>query len=147
MLSIESLTLQQSSRSIGEVWKVDNPRSLSLNIQAGSQDQLKKLLDLAISELERVFAGKNLTWSHPEGSVVNSEMSGTMGSFQLDYMLGSQELVERRNQLLQDGYQLNETSAFGLEDYDVYEHVETGDKKRLYPKTAELKDHGDNPFM
>lgn len=147
MLSIESLTLQRSSRRIGEVRKVENPRSLNLNIQASSQEQLKKLLDLAISELERAFAGKDLTWSYPEGSVVNSEVSGTMGSFCLEYMLGSPALVECRNQLLQDGYQRNESAAFSLADYDVYEHAETGDKKRLYHKTAEVKDHTDNQFL
>ncbi|RRV28591.1 hypothetical protein EGJ23_04210 [Pseudomonas sp. o96-267] len=117
---------------------------MNLSIQANSEEQLRKLLDLAISELDRIFKGKHHTWATEEGAVVEAKVDGTMGSFHLGYMLGTPALVECRSQLLKDGYRLQESTAFGLDDFDVYEHPETGDTKRLYHNPAKVTDHRAN---
>lgn len=122
---------------------MDRPRALTLSVQANSAEQLRKLLELAIYELDRATGGSSKAWAAHEGEVVTGEVMGTMGSYRFDYMLGSPAFIELRNKLLEDGYQ--EVATFGLEDYDLYQHPQTKHCLRLYFNPAELRDHEENP--
>ncbi|MDD0843370.1 hypothetical protein [Pseudomonas sp. Gutcm_11s] len=122
---------------------MDKPRSLNLSIRSGSSEQLRKLLELALYELDRAVHGNSsLAWAAAEGEVISGAVEGTMGSYRFDYLLGTPELVECRKQLLDDGFKLATVRDLSF-DYDLYEHPESKQKKRLYFDPVEIKDHED----
>jgi hypothetical protein len=122
---------------------MDRPRALTLSIQANNAEQLRKLLELALYELDCAIGESSKTWAAREGEVVAGEVTGTMGRYRFDYMLGSPAFVECRKKLLEEGYQ--EEATFGLDDYDLYRHPETGHGLRLYFNPAEVRDHEESP--
>ncbi|WP_405119229.1 hypothetical protein [Pseudomonas leptonychotis] len=118
---------------------------MNLSIRANSDAQLHKLLELALFELDRAVHGDNrLVWASSEGEVVTGSTEGTMGSYRFDYLLGTPELVECREKLLEDGFQLSTVRDLSF-DYDLYEHPESNQKKRLYFNPAEIREHEEGP--
>lgn len=117
-------------------------RSLTLSIEANSEEELDKLLEMAVFELAqaRKLGSPHHLLDREDGEVVSFELSGTMGGYKLLYALGCPEIVELRNQLLTDGYQLATEPDWVLGRFAVYAHPD-GREMRLHINPPAITEH------
>lgn len=124
-------------------------RTLTITVEGKSDEHLRKLLELALFDLGKLQAD---TWNRPEGESIPLCMAGDMGSYRLEYKLGSHALIAAHERLIEQGYKWIETTDWKNDNYSVYEHS-TLPPLRLYLNSAQtrehdLEDHEDNciPF-
>lgn len=77
------------------------PRALTITLEAKSDEHLRKLLELALFDLDKV---RENAWPLPPGSSVPASMKGDMGSYQLEYKVGTHELIAEHQKLIEEGY-------------------------------------------
>lgn len=111
--------------------------SLTINVEGKSAAHLKKLLELALFELEEL---QESSWHKHEGDCLPLQMSGDLGSYRLEYKLGSQALIDAQAELIASGYRRTEVTDFRSNNYSVFEHDEKL-PMRLYLKTALVVEH------
>lgn len=116
---------------------MSNPRALTINIEAISAEHLRKLLELALFDLDKL---KEAAWSEDEGESIPLSMAGDMGSYRLEYKLGTHALIAEHQSLLGQGYTKIETSSWRKDNYSLYEHAEKA-PVRLYLTSAQLTSH------
>lgn len=111
--------------------------SLTINVEGKSAEHLKKLLELALFELQEL---QQRTRRKREGDTLPLQMSGDMGSYTLEYKLGSHALVAAQADLIAQGYQKIDTTEWRTENYSVFEH---DDKPpvRLYLESIRVEEH------
>lgn len=112
-------------------------RSITLNAEGKSSEHLKKLLELALFDLQET---EKSTGYKTAGDCLPVSMSGDMGSYTLEYKLGSHALTTAQAELVAQGYQKTDVSDKGAEDYAVFEH---DDKPpvRLYLESVQIGEH------
>jgi hypothetical protein len=68
------------------------------------------------------------------------QMSGDMGSYTLEYKLGSHALVAAQADLIAQGYRKTDVTEWRTENYSVFEH---DDKPpvRLYLDSVQIGEH------
>lgn len=116
---------------------MSNPRALTLNIEAVSDEHLRKLLELALFDLSKINESSR---SVEEGDSLLLSMDGDMGGYKLEYKLGTHALIEQHQKLLDRGYQRVETTELRTENYSLYEHV-SEPALRLYLTSAQITNH------
>ncbi|WP_410481723.1 hypothetical protein ACJ70E_08770 [Pseudomonas plecoglossicida] len=114
-----------------------NPRSLTITVEAKSDEHLRKLLDLAVFDLSKMH--ENLR-AEAEGGSIPLTMAGDMGSYRLDYHLGSHAFIAAHRNLIEQGYSLVETTDWKTDDYSLYQHAENP-PLRLYLNSALIGEH------
>lgn len=116
---------------------MSNPRSLTITIEAISDEHLRKLLELAIFDLSKI---QENTWDMKEGASIPLTMTGDMGNYRLEYQLGSHEFIAAHRNLIEQGYSLVETTDWKTNGYSVYQHAENP-PLRLYLTSAQIGEH------
>lgn len=113
-------------------------RALTIEIEAKSDEHLRKLLEMALFDLDKLQ--KDVAWLRDEGEAVPTSMAGDMGCYQLEYKLGSHALIAAHKELVEQGYRKVETTEWKTDNYSVYEHTEKA-SLRLYLSSAETAEH------
>jgi hypothetical protein len=113
-------------------------RALTITVEAKSDEHLRKLLELALFDLDKLQ--EDDTWYRGEGESVSASMTGDMGCYQLEYKLGSHAFIAAHEELIEQGYRKVETTNWRTDNYSVYEHLEKA-SKRLYLSSAETGEH------
>lgn len=113
------------------------PRALTITLEAKSNEHLRKLLELALFDLDKV---RENAWPLPPGSSVPASMTGDMGSYQLEYKVGTHALIAEHQRLLEEGYTLIGETEWEARNYSVYDHPEKH-PIRLYHLSAEAVEH------
>ncbi|MFK3606643.1 hypothetical protein A7D21_00610 [Pseudomonas sp. AP19] len=111
--------------------------SLTINVEGKSAEHLKKLLELALFELQEL---QQQSWRKRDGDSLPLQMSGDMGCYVLEYKLGSHALVAAQADLIAKGYRKTDVTEWRTENYSVFEH----DHKppvRLYLETVRVDEH------
>lgn len=67
-------------------------------------------------------------------------MKGDMGSYQLEYKVGTHELIAEHQKPIEEGYTLIGKTEWETRNYNVYEHPEKH-PIRLYHLSAEAVEH------
>ncbi len=114
-----------------------NQRALTISLEAESVEHLRKLLELALFDLDKLIE-KSL--DREEGESVPVAMAGDMGSYQVIYKLGSHAAVAAHASLLQQGYECSESANWTGQCYSVYGHTEQA-SVRLYFDDGRITDH------
>ncbi|SDT41165.1 hypothetical protein SAMN05216598_5556 [Pseudomonas asplenii] len=111
--------------------------SLTINVEGKSAEHLKKLLELALFELQEL---QQRSWRKSDGDSVPLKMSGDMGCYTLEYKLGSHALVAAQADLVAQGYRKTDVTEWRTENYSVFEH---DDKPpvRLYLESVRVDEH------
>lgn len=111
--------------------------SLTINVEGKSAEHLRKLLELALFELQEL---QQRTWRKRDGDSLPLQMSGDMGSYTLEYKLGSHALVAAQADLIAQGYRKTDVTEWETENYSVFEH---DDKPavRLYLESVRVGEH------
>lgn len=113
-------------------------RSITLNVEGKSSEHLKKLLELALFDLQET---EKSTGFKTAGDCLPVNMSGDMGSYTLEYKLGSHALITAQAELVAQGYQKTDVSDKCVEEnYAVFVH---DDKPpvRLYFESVQIGEH------
>ncbi|WP_122276053.1 hypothetical protein [Pseudomonas syringae group genomosp. 3] len=119
-------------------------RALTITVEAKSGEHLRKLLELALFDLDKLqeddiwYRGEGE--GEGEGESVTASMAGDMGCYRLEYKLGSHAFIAAHEELIEQGYRKVETTKWKTENYSVYEHSEKA-SKRLYLGSAETGEH------
>ncbi|YCH22952.1 hypothetical protein M1D96_05435 [Pseudomonas sp. D1-3] len=116
---------------------MSNPRALTLNIEAISDEHLRKLLELALFDLDKL---REKAWVEEEGESLPLSMAGDMGRYSLEYKFGTHELIAEHQKLIEQGYRRVETSSWKTDNYSLYEHSEK-EPVRLYLTSALVTSH------
>ncbi|MEW5547090.1 hypothetical protein [Pseudomonas soli] len=116
---------------------MSNPRSLTITVEAKSDEHLRKLLELAIFDLSQMHEAIR---GAEEGESIPSTMEGDMGHYRLDYRLGTHTFIAAHRGLTDQGYSFVETTDWKTEDYNLYRHDEHP-PVRLYLNSAQVTDH------
>lgn len=114
-----------------------NPRALTLSIEAESDEHLRKLLELALFDLDKVIEKSR---DREEGESVPFAMAGDMGSYQVEYKLGAHAAVAAHTSLLEQGYERRESATWTGQQYNVYGHAEQA-AVRLYLDDGRITGH------
>ena len=112
-------------------------RALTISVEAQSEEHLKKLLELALFELDKVGEDSR---SMLGGSTIPLNMEGTMGHYSLQYKLGSHELIQAQEKLIEHGYVRVEGANWIYQEYSVFTHP-SEQAVRLYFSSAEVIEH------
>ncbi|WP_149087301.1 hypothetical protein [Pseudomonas prosekii] len=112
-------------------------RALTITVEGKSDEHLRKLLELALFDLDKL---QTETWDRPEGESIPLCMAGDMGSYKLEYKLGSHALISAHERLTEQGYKRIETTEWKTDNYSVYEHS-TQPSLRLYLSSAQVGEH------
>ena len=113
-------------------------RALTITVEAKSDEHLRKLLELALFDLDKLQ--EDDTWYRGEGESVPASMAGDMGFYKLEYKLGSHAFIAAHEALIRQGYRKVETTKWKTDNYSVYEHSEKS-QQRLYLGSAETREH------
>lgn len=113
-------------------------RALTITVEAKSGEHLRKLLELALFDLDKLQ--EDDAWYRGEGESVPASMAGDMGFYRLEYKLGSHALIAAHQELVEQGYRKVETTEWRTDNYSVYEHSEKA-QLRLYLGSAETREH------
>ena len=116
---------------------MEKHRALTLSLEAESADHLRKLLELALFDLDKLIAKSS---EREEGAVVPVAMAGDMGNYQIVYKLGSHAVTAAHSSLLEQGYWCSESANWTGQLYSVYEHGEQA-AVRLYLDDARVTEH------
>lgn len=116
---------------------MSNPRALTLNIEAVSDEHLRKLLELALFDLSKINEGCR---PEEEGDSLLLSMDGDMGGYKLEYKLGTHALIDQHQKLIERGYRRVETTELRTDNYSFYEHA-TEPPLRLYLASAQITSH------
>lgn len=116
---------------------MENQRALTISLEAESTDHLRKLLELALFDLDKLIEKSR---DREEGAVVPVAMAGDIGNYQIVYKLGSHAVVAAHASLLEQGYWCSEPANWTGERYSVYEHA-AQTTVRLYLDEARITDH------
>lgn len=116
---------------------MSNPRSLTITVEAKSDEHLRKLLELAMFDLSKMHESFR---DAEEGDSIPSSMEGDMGHYRLDYQLGTHAFIAAHKNLMEQGYRFVETTDWKTEDYNLYQHAEHP-PLRLYLNSALITDH------
>ncbi|MBI6671334.1 hypothetical protein YA0637_07215 [Pseudomonas syringae] len=116
---------------------MSNVHSLTINVEGKSAEHLKKLLELALFELQEL---QKRSWRKRDGDSLTLQMSGDMGCYTLEYKLGSHTLVAAQADLIAQGYRKTYVTEWRTENYSVFEH---DDKPpvRLYLESVRVDEH------
>lgn len=111
--------------------------SLTINVEGKSAEHLKKLLELALFELQEL---QQQSGRKRDGDSLPLQMSGGMGSYTLEYKLGSHALVAAQADLIAQGYRKTDVTEWRTDNYSVFEH---DDKPpvRLYLESVRVDEH------
>ena len=111
--------------------------SLTINVEGKSAEHLKKLLELALFELQEL---QQQSGRKRDGDSLPLHMSGDMGSYTLEYKLGSHALVAAQADLIAQGYRKTDVTEWRTDNYSVFEH---DDKPpvRLYLESVRVDEH------
>ncbi|MBC8784419.1 MULTISPECIES: hypothetical protein [Pseudomonas] len=111
--------------------------SLTINVEGKSAEHLKKLLELALFELQEL---QQQSGRKRDGDSLPLQMSGDMGSYTLEYKLGSHALVAAQADLIAQGYRKTDVTEWRTDNYSVFEH---DDKPpvRLYLESVRVDEH------
>ncbi|XSS65207.1 hypothetical protein ACP9OK_09590 [Pseudomonas sp. B11] len=111
--------------------------SLTINVEGKSAEHLKKLLELALFELQEL---QQQSGRKRDGDSLPLQMSGNMGSYTLEYKLGSHALVAAQADLIAQGYRKTDVTEWRTDNYSVFEH---DDKPpvRLYLESVRVDEH------
>jgi hypothetical protein len=111
--------------------------SLTINVEGKSAEHLKKLLELALFELQEL---QQQSGGKRDGDSLPLQMSGDMGSYTLEYKLGSHALVAAQADLIAQGYRKTDVTEWKTDNYSVFEH---DDKPpvRLYLESVRVDEH------
>ncbi|RON08511.1 hypothetical protein BK659_14065 [Pseudomonas brassicacearum] len=111
--------------------------SLTINVEGKSAEHLKKLLELALFELQEL---QQQSGRKRDGDSLPLQMSGDMGSYTLEYKLGSHALVAAQADLIAQGYRKTDVTEWRTDNYSVFEH---DDKPpvRLYLESVRVEEH------
>lgn len=116
---------------------MSQPRSLTITVEAISEEHMRKLLELALFELSKVYEN---TWDMAEGESVPLAMAGDMGSYKLEYQLGSYGFIAAHKNLIEQGYSLDPSTHWITKDYNLYRHAEKP-PLRLYLNSGLAGEH------
>lgn len=122
---------------------IHQPRALTITLEAKSDEHLKKLLELALFDLDKV---QQAAWNLAEGDSVPASMAGDMGSYHLEYKLGTHELVAAHGKLLEQGYRKVESTEWETENYSWFDHPDKA-PMRVYQDSAETVEHDAEEHM
>nr|WP_314529272.1 hypothetical protein [uncultured Pseudomonas sp.] len=111
--------------------------ALTINVEGKSAEHLRKLLELALFELQEL---QQNTRRKCEGDILPLQMSGNMGSYTLEYKLGSHALVAAQADLIAQGYRKTDTTEWRTENYSVFEHDDRA-PIRLYLESIRVDEH------
>ncbi|WP_236185692.1 hypothetical protein [Pseudomonas juntendi] len=114
-----------------------NPRALTVSLEAESVEHLRKLLELALFDLDKVIEKSG---DREEGESVPIAMAGDMGSYKIVYKLGSHAAVDAHAGLLEQGYERRESARWTGRGYNVYRHAEQA-AVRLYIDDGRITEH------
>ncbi|KAF4558701.1 hypothetical protein HBJ16_003770 [Pseudomonas sp. CES] len=116
---------------------MEKHRALTFSLEAESAEHLRKLLELALFDLDKLMEKSK---EREEGESVPAAMTGDMGSYQMVYKLGSHAVVDAHASLLEQGYKCTESARWTGQPYNVYEHSERA-AVRLYFDDGRVTDH------
>lgn len=117
---------------------MSQPRALTITVEGKSDEHLRKLLELALFDLDQLQ--QEDAWHRGEGESVSASMAGDMGHYVVDYKIGTHAVAAAHEDLVAKGYRRTETTKWGTNKYSVYEHSELP-ALRLYLNTAEMGEH------
>lgn len=117
---------------------MSQPRALTITVEGKSDEHLRKLLELALFDLDQLQ--QEDAWHRGEGESVSASMAGDMGHYVVDYKIGTHAAAAAHEDLVAKGYKRTETTKWGTNNYSVYEHSELP-PLRLYLNTAETGEH------
>lgn len=117
---------------------MSKPRALTITVEGKSDEHLRKLLELALFDLDQLQ--QEDTWHRDEGESVSASMAGDMGHYMVEYKIGTHALAAAHEDLVAKGYKRTETTEWGTNNYSVYEHNELV-ALRLYLSSAQTAEH------
>lgn len=117
---------------------MSQPRALTITVEGKSDEHLRKLLELALFDLDQLQ--QEDAWHRGEGESVSASMAGDMGHYVVDYKIGTHAVAAAHEDLVAKGYKRTETTKWGTNKYSVYEHSELP-PLRLNLNNAETGEH------
>ncbi|MBI6799154.1 hypothetical protein [Pseudomonas syringae] len=132
-----AVTIEENPTS-GASLLMNKPRALTITVEAKSDEHLRKLLELALFDLNKLQ--EDVAWRRDEGESIPTSMTGGMGCYRLEYKLGSHALIAAHEELVEQGYRKVETTEWKTDNYSIYDHTEKA-PLRLYLSSAETREH------
>jgi hypothetical protein len=121
----------------------DKPCSLTIRIDATSQANLDKLLEVALFELRAV-----VDKARDVGDVQTLDMAGSMGRYAVEHIKGTREVAALREKLIADGFSYG-SQYWQTGEYATYFKEGAAFRFRLHfspPRLEEVASDVDEPF-